>query len=252
MARVGGILPLKGSIGNITFYKTKAGNLAREKGGVEASRIATDPAFERTRENGEEFGRAGKAGRLLRTALRALVQNAADSYVTGRLTRAFVKVIQADEVSVRGKRNVIDGEAELLQGFEFNAGSSLRGTFYAPYAATIDRVAGTATLNVPAFIPNNMIAAPAGATHYKISVGGAEIDFEEETFVNNILDSGELPLDKVATAPMTLSAAVTANSTKVLFLAMGIEFFQQVNNGLYPLNNGAFNALSIIAVSGTP
>lgn len=61
MARVGGILSLKGSIGNITFYKTKAGNLAREKGGIEASRIATNPAFERTWENGEEFGRAGKA-----------------------------------------------------------------------------------------------------------------------------------------------------------------------------------------------
>ncbi|OMP78209.1 hypothetical protein [[Flexibacter] sp. ATCC 35208] len=251
MARVGGIVPFKGTIGNISFYKTKAGNLAREKGGVDGSRIAKDPAFERTRENGEEFGRAGKANKLLRTSLRALVQNASDSYVSGRLTSAFLKVIQADQVSVRGKRNVIDGEVELLRGFEFNAASSLGSTFYAPYVATIDRAAGTATINVPAFIPNNMIAAPEGATHYKIFVGGAEIDFEGETFVNNILDSGELPLDRVATAPIVLSAVVTANSTRPLFLALGIEFFQRVNNGLYSLFNGAFNALSIVAVSGT-
>jgi len=58
MARQSGIIPLKGTIGNITFYKTKAGHLAREKGGVDAGRIATDPAFIRTRENGAEFGRA--------------------------------------------------------------------------------------------------------------------------------------------------------------------------------------------------
>lgn len=180
------------------------------------------------------------------------MQNAADFYVTGRLTKAFVKVIQADKVSVRGKRNVIDGEAELLQGFEFNAGSSLRSTFYAPNTANIDRVAGTISLNVPAFILGNMIAAPQGATHYRVHVGGAEINFEAETFVNSVLDSGELPIDRIATAPLALSAAVRANSTKVLFLAVGIEFLQQVNNGLYPLNNGAFNALSIVAVSGTP
>jgi hypothetical protein len=252
MAKQKGIIPLQGSIGNITFYKSKAGYLAREKGGIEAARIATDPAFERTRENGEEFGRAGKAGKLLRTAFRALVQKASDTYVTGRLTRELVKVIQADLTSVRGKRNVIDGEAELLQGFEFNTNGPLQSTFYAPYVANIDRVAGTVKLNVPAFIPANMVAAPAGATHYKVSVAGAEIDFEAETFVNSTLDTGQLPLDNVATAPMELTANVTPNSTKPLFLAAAIEFFQQVNNQLYSLKNGAYNALSIIAVSGTP
>lgn len=64
MARQKGIIKLKGTIGDITFYKSQDGYLTREKGGVEASRIASDPAFQRTRENGAEFGRAGKAGRL--------------------------------------------------------------------------------------------------------------------------------------------------------------------------------------------
>jgi hypothetical protein len=49
MAKLGGILPLKGKIGNITFLKTKNGIIAREKGGVDPKRIATDPAFVRTR-----------------------------------------------------------------------------------------------------------------------------------------------------------------------------------------------------------
>ena len=113
MARQKGIIKLKGTIGDITFYKTQDGHLAREKGGIDASRIASDPAFQRTRENGAEFGRAGKAGKILRTSLRALLLNSADGRMVSRLTQRMVKVIQADLVSERGLRNVIDGEAEL-------------------------------------------------------------------------------------------------------------------------------------------
>lgn len=55
MARQTGLIKLKGSIGNVTFYTTVAGDLARQKGGIDAERIATDPAFQHTRENGSEL-----------------------------------------------------------------------------------------------------------------------------------------------------------------------------------------------------
>jgi hypothetical protein len=73
MAKQTGIIRLKGTIGGITFYKTSDGHLAREKGGVDASLIKNDPAFQRTRENGAEFGRAGKGGKTLRSAVDYLV-----------------------------------------------------------------------------------------------------------------------------------------------------------------------------------
>jgi hypothetical protein len=59
MARQKGIIKLEGTIGDVSFYKSKDGYLAREKGGVDGDRIKNDPAFQRTRENGSEFGRAG-------------------------------------------------------------------------------------------------------------------------------------------------------------------------------------------------
>jgi len=250
MAKQKGTMPLEGTIGNITYYKSKAGYLAREKGGVSASRIATDPAFARTRENGAEFGRAGKAGKLLRTSFRAMLQNASDSYMPGRLVKKMVKVLQADATSTRGQRNVIDGEAELLEGFEFNIDGRLRSTLFAPYTATIDRVTGALAVAIPAFIPLNMIAAPIGATHFKVTSAGAEVDFEAEGFINNLANSGELPIDSNPTAAFNLVTNVTANSAKPLFLALGIEFYQQVNGTLYSLKNGAFNALAIVKVSG--
>lgn len=248
MARQKGIIKLKGTIGDITFYKTQDGHLAREKGGIDASRIKNDPAFQRTRENGSEFGRAGKAGKILRTALRPLLINSADGRMVSRLTQAMVKVIQADLISDRGLRNVIDGEAELLFGFEFNIRGKLGTSLFAPFVGAIDRVTGEITVDLASFIPSNMIAAPSGTTHFKVISGGAEVDFEAETFVVATSETAILPWDTTPTAVISQVNAVTPASTKPLFLALGVEFYQQINGTMYPLKNGAFNPLSIAKV----
>jgi hypothetical protein len=250
MARQKGIIKLKGTIGDITFYKTQDGHLAREKGGIDASRIKNDPAFQRTRENGSEFGRAGKAGKILRTALRALLLNSADGRMVSRLTQAMVKVIQADVTSVRGLRNVIDGEAELLSGFEFNIRGKLGTSLFVPFVGTIDRVLGEIGVSIPSFIPANMIAAPSGTTHFKIISAGAEVDFEAETFVVSNSETVILSWDAAPTLAFSHVNVVSENSTKPLFLALGVEFYQQVNGQMYPLKNGAYNPLALVQVSG--
>ena len=250
MARQKGIIKLKGTIGDITFYKTKDGHLAREKGGIDASRIASDPAFQRTRENGSEFGRAGNAGKILRTALRGLLLNTADGRMVSRLTQQMVKVIQADVTSERGLRNVIDGEAELLAGFEFNIRGKLGTSLFAPYVGTIDRATGEISVDIDPFVPANMIAAPSGTTHYKIISAGAEIDFEAGTFVEAHSETAILPWDAVTTVAINQVNAVTPNSTKPLFLALGVEFYQEVNGQMYALKNGSYNPLALVKVDG--
>ena len=251
MAKQKGIIKLKGTIGDITFYKSKDGYIAREKGGIDASRIATDPAFQRTRENGSEFGRAGKAGKVLRMALRSVLINSADSKMVSRLTTQMLKVIQTDLTSVRGMRNVIDGEAELLSGFDFNINGKLGTILFAPYIPLINRVTGDLTITIDPFIPINMIAAPSGTTHYKIISAGAEIDFEGETFVGTNSETAILPWDGVLTTALVQTNTVTPTTTKPLFLALGIEFYQEINNQMYSLKSGASNPLAIVQVSGT-
>jgi hypothetical protein len=251
MARQKGVLKFQGQMGGVSFYKTSQdGYLAREKGGVDAERIKNDPAFERTRENGAEFGRAGAAGKLLRNSLRALIINSADGRMASRLTREMVKVIQADVTNIRGQRNVIDGEAELLQGFEFNDNGKLNRTFFAPFDSLIDRVNGDLSVNIPGFIPGNMIASPQGATHVKLIAAGVEVDFETGVYVVNTSQSAEIILGPQNEAAIALNNAVTPASTKPLFLAFGVEFYQEVNGARYPLKNGAYNALALVKVDG--
>jgi hypothetical protein len=111
-------------------------------------------------------------------------------------------------------------------------------------------VAGTITANLVAFVPANMVAAPGGTTHFKIISAGAEVDFENETFVVDTQATAVLPWDNNPTAVINLANAVTANSTHPLFLVLGIEFYQEVNGAMYPLKNGAYNALSLAKVDG--
>jgi hypothetical protein len=250
MAQQKGIFKITGTIGDVTFYKSKDGYLVRGKGGIDAKRIATDPAFQRTRENGMEFARAGKAGKTLRSALRPLLTNVKTTTMASRLTKIMMKVIQADAVNARGQRNVIDGEAELLTGFECNETGTLATTLHAPYTAEIDRTAGQMTLAVPSFIPANMLTAPQGTTHYKMISGAAEIDFEQETFINAVKSTEILPYNNEETATLTHTLSVTADSVHPLFLAVGVEFYQEVNGGMYALKNGSYNPMAVIMVNG--
>lgn len=250
MALQESLIKLNGSLGDLSFYKTTDGYLARRKTGVSAARLREDPAFIRLRENGSEFARAGKAARLIRVALRSQIKQIADKRMTSRLIKVLVRVIQADAVNVRGMRNVIDGEAELLQGFEFNANGELRQSMLMPFTTAVDRVTGALTINVDAFVPQESITFPSGATHCKIIAVASEIDFETGKHVVSASESSSIALTNQSHAAITLAQSVTANSTHPIFLAMGIVFYQQVNTQLYALANRSYNALAFVKVDG--
>ncbi|QBO58510.1 hypothetical protein [Chryseobacterium salivictor] len=163
MARQKGIIKLKGTMGDITFYRTKDGYMAREKGGITAERMQNDPRFQRTRENMAEFGRAGKAGKVLRASIQSLLRTSADRRMVSRLTKEMIKVIQLDAVNPRGLRNVIDGEAELLLGFEFNIHGKLEHSISAPFTATLDGLPAMRWLKLNRSSPRKASEHPQGA-----------------------------------------------------------------------------------------
>jgi hypothetical protein len=163
--------------------------------------------------------------------------------------KEMMRVIKSDSVSLRGERNATNGNIELLKGFEFNINAVLDTTLFAPFTSEIDRVTGSLSIDIPAFVPEKNVAIPERATHFQINSAGAELDFGGNVYVSANSGSAPLPWDNVATNPIVLSNAVTPNSTNPLFLLLGIEFFQEVNGKMYTLKNGGFNALSVIEVS---
>lgn len=248
MARQKSFLKLEGQIGDLTFFKTQDGYQVREKTGVSGDRVRNDPRFQRTRENGEEFGRAGKAGKLLRAALRSFVLNGQDRRMSSRLTREMMKVVKADTVSARGKRNVIDGDTSLLNGFEFNFNAKLSQTFLPQFTTAFDRSTGAAQVIVSSYVPSKMIHMPEGATHYVLKFGASAVDFENGTYNTEEFSTPVLALDNVQAPGITLETSVEPGSIHPVFMILAIEFNQFVNGEYYPLQNGFFNAIQIVNV----
>lgn len=217
MPKQKGIVKFEGTMGGMTFYKTKDGHLVKEKSSISAEKIANDPAFARTRENGSEFGRAGNAGKVLRTALRPLLSNVSDSRVASRLTAEMVKVIQADATSTRGQRNVLDGELELLQGFDFNIDGKLKSILYLPYSTNINRVTGLLEVQIAAFVPAIAVAAPQVAIHFKFISSGTAIDFETGDFELDTNESIVVQISKINQAAITLTNKMTPIALRLCF-----------------------------------
>src|ERR1700730_1185567 len=92
MAKQKGALNYDGSLGDVTYYKGKDGYLIKEKTDL-SKKVKNDPKFQRTRENGAEFGRAGKAGKLLRTTFRLILMETSDGRMVSRLTQKMVEVL---------------------------------------------------------------------------------------------------------------------------------------------------------------
>ena len=123
MARQGGILKIKGTIGDITFFKTRDGYRVKEKSGVDGDRIATDPKFQRTRENGAEFGESALASKILRSAIRAMARlilkvEAMTDYARGITTN--VGVVSAGGPGSTDERHAAAvRDPEILLGEDF-------------------------------------------------------------------------------------------------------------------------------------
>lgn len=249
MARQKGIIKIKGTIGDLSFYKTRDGDLVREKGGVDASRIASDPAFVRTRENGAEFGASASAGKLVRNALRSLMMTAADSRVTSRLTKRMSEIKNLDGTSARGERNVGVAIAQptaknMLKGFNFNDRAILAAILHKPYQITV----ATGVIKIDNLVPVNDIAYPQGATHLNIKAAWAKVDFANETSEIEYTNVENLPIDATSNNVVLTPAAAPAGAGTDLYL-LQIEFFQEVNGQQYSLKNGAFNALCVVEVN---
>ncbi len=239
---------VKGSIWNQTFFQKRGKTFIRKQGGVGKDQIMNDPRFARTRENGTEFGNAATAGKLQRYAFAPLVKTASDSLVTSRLTQVMTRIKNFDAESPRGERTVAigidtdEGKA-LLIDFNFNIKAILKSVLSKPF--TLDAATGIISIN--GLVPMLNVTAPTGTTHVELVSALGTVDFEAGSYAAEYSNSVNLPYDMMAT-DVTLTPAALPGGKGPMFYLLHIAFFQQVNKIQYPLNNGGYNALSIIDV----
>lgn len=249
MAKQHSIFKVNGTLDDVTFYKGRTGYFLRRKGGISADRIASDPGFQRTRENGSEFGRAGNSLKLLRRAFKPLITNLADSASSNRLMTLLMRVIKTDAVSDRGSRTVANGDMALMLDFQFNKQRSLSDTFRQVTATQIIRETGVVTISIPACTAVNDVFAPPEASFFKFVAAAAVLDFNTGSFEVFHTESAEFAIQAILQPAFSLSGTLTGMANLPVVAVLGIEFYQQVNARKYLLQNFNHHALNITGVS---
>ena len=249
MARQGGLLKVVGKLDDLSFYKSADGFLVRTKGGVSADRIANDPTFQRTRENGAEFGMSAGAGKLLRTALRNFMMNASDNRVVARLTQLMTDVKNLDAANDRGERHVHEGfdlpeGKAVLKGFNFNNRAVLSSILFKAYALNTT----TGAVNITGLVPKLDLVSAPGSTHVTFKAGWSKVDFATGEFETVMSNEVNLPINSTASNVALTQAAAPTLGTGLNVFTLQIEFYQEVNGNQYSLKNGGYNSLAVIEV----
>jgi len=254
MAQQESIIKLKGRVGDLSFYENNKGYQARRAKGVDPARVKHDPAFIRSRENASEFGRAVKAAKSLRSALRPLLLHNTDGTLVNRLNRRMVRVLKSDGRHVRGERLIFPENTGMLRYFDFNCNAPLHETLLLRYSVAADVSAGTVQLHLPAYYPKQAIVSPKEATHFRLTAAALRIDFsggKEEGYPYSPLASEAttlLPLTgQVPASSLDLAIDEGTGSGSVIAL-LGVSFFELYSGELYPLKSKDASSLGIVEV----
>lgn len=251
MALQVGIIKVKGKLQDLSFIdgkdsKGRKTNIVKTKGGVDGSRIKNDPNFSRTRENNDEFGRAGEAGKVIYNESQIVTSNARDGRVVSRLLAAFRANIEKDAANVRGQRQIQWEAPEEIVGFQFNQKRNFPTSYGGKLTAA--KTAADVTVDLAAIVPMYDIKNQSEATHAKLEVQVIKIDANGEV-TSSVQTSGFFSvIDETPTIASQMSFVDAATDAAVLVVVTSLKFYQELNGGMHLLYNKSYNASQILSI----
>tara|TARA_R100001460_G_scaffold25967_4_gene52289 strand:+ start:3457 stop:4242 length:786 start_codon:yes stop_codon:yes gene_type:complete len=247
MAKQTGSIKLKGTIGDINYYKSKnGGHLARAAGGGFQKGAMHKESMARTMENATEFGRCSTTKRVFKNALAPFLCVRKDGELHGRMVQLFTKLKDLDAVNSRGNRSVGRGietpkGKQLLRDFAFTPSCSTTEVL----ACSLNYEFNTRTLSVTNFDIKN-VGFPAGATHIALTVGLLHFDFDTLEF--SLQNSTPLYMNKQYSAT---SFEMNTDLPEVGGLAvavLGMKFYQEVQGTYYLFKDANAVGVEVLGV----
>lgn len=246
MAYQKGDIKLEGQLGDLTFYKQNGSYRARVKKGLDPKRIATDPRFERTRENSSEFGHASAIAKKIRLALHGVLPLFREGTMQTRLNGRILQVIKNDATNVRGKRTLTTNDLPLLIGFSFNAVSAWKDVYFGNVIRSFDPSSGKIQVAFPSYWGPAVLSAPKETSGVRFSVVTIAMDMENDTYQSCFEHSPILP--RSSTLPEQLFELEVEVTDAPILLLTGLAFFREKGGYDLPIEQPMANALDIIDV----
>lgn len=249
MGRQRNFLKIIGKVGGVDYSHSRNGYTVRTKPQLTADRMSTDVAFEGTRKSSTEFGKASSASKLLREAMGKTYLESKEGTTITRLNTAFYDILKSGPAELKGQRRIMDGNLQLLKGFQFNDKNLMGRAFNATVNGTIDRETGRFTVVIPSFSPDLLINTAKYNTHFKINAVAVTIDFETGKFNTMTQESEMLPITRPELEEIRMEMVLEPGATDQMFLAAGVGFFGEYNGAMLPSKGGLEKALRLIAVA---
>ena len=247
MAKVKGIIKLKGTIGEINFYERKGVALSRKAGGgFNGKAIRTKESMVRVRENGSEFKGCMQSVQFFKMGLQPFLRSFKDGSLHERLVSLFTKLKDLDFVSARGSRTVFGGLQSaagqgLLKNYVLTSGSRLEDVLH--QKAVFDWTTG---FSIPDF-EGKRVSFPGGATHLALQIGYLSLDFETRTSSFSSSDTVYIGSAEVGTIAIPAPALVAAEGLKVGVVL--VQFVQELNGIFYPLKNENSVVMEVVGLT---
>ncbi len=257
MAKLIGPLQLSGSIGDLTFAKTKFGIVVKAKSSLNKEKFYAYESMEGSRKTSKEFGHASLMSVKVRRALKPVAAQANDKTVHFRLNKVMGEVLRTDTDSDKGSRNIGNGDLHLLNGFEWHKKYTLHGTLKANYIANLNRETGTMRMVVPGFRSAQMLKKPKGATHYQIVAGGVAFGVEDADdngvgWSANHARSKVLEISHNKSEELCLDLSVKVKSGDVMVMGLGVVFYQRSGDGYLSMKEKTCFALVKTGICDKP
>lgn len=253
MPKQSGIVTLRGTIGEFSYYTRNGVGYMRRKSSLSKSRILQDPKFKGFRDAIAEFKGHVVAAQSFADAF-VLVLDKRDSSFHNRLKNAMGTIGRASS-GQDGQRPVSVSEFKtVLKKLEFNAKNTLRSVCLAKFVSTPEEGRNGSTIQTTIVVPK-MIMPPPIATHFRLvhalgvisdavydqltkkyAASAPDVDGVGEVSYSDYISVSEsqpVPVSLQTTLPI---ATIPENAAVIE--AIGIEFFVQQGEDYKPSADG--------------
>mgnify|MGYP000850217423 CR=1 FL=1 len=248
MATLKSFLKMSGSLGGLVIFERNGQFFVKGAGGADKKRILTEPNFQRTRENMQEFGAAAVLGKTFRQGFIPIAKLFRTGTLSGKVTGMMKRINKAGP-GERGARSFeIVKQGSFIEGFELNQKKSFSSVFYPTYdLPEINSERSQVIWEIPPFQPFMYINPPNEATHFQLILhvfGLSDFVYEQSrqayvflyprhNEVRSTASSAILALNSKLNEGVRLSVDlpmdVTTPVNAGIIISIGVLFFEEVN-----------------------
>ena len=253
MAKQDGMGMLRGKIGGMNFFSRNGKHFVGAETGVDRKRFKNDPAFQRSRENNEEFKLAAAWNKSIRRALKIKAFGVQTPGNVAKMQGKIYANIRTDETNDRGERQLQPQNlAQQLQDFEFTKDVAFGNAFTEAITAT-PNVSGNHIFTIDEHDSGAHVIAPINATHYQFTAIAIYSDPRPNNpffFNGSRSRSTELEIDNglVSSFNIQINDPNSVNGDFMLFW-IGLEFLEAANGAYLSMKTEKSDVIRFLSFS---